>query len=373
MPPFGNRLVSVNASGSVTRRPAVSAELRAAALAYASRGIPVLPLHHPVACLTAARPVPVGQPLAAPTWSLGCSCGDRACSQVGKHPLGQLVPHGLREATCNRAHVLAWWSQHPQANVGLATGHRFDVLDLDGPQGVEALRRFAAQHRITLPTAGPVVRSGRAEDGWHYYLAPTGLPRRPRLLEGVDYQALGGYVVAPPSRHATGQRYAWARNLDHPLPALPGALYQRLAERAQPARPTGAVLSVRQDGPGDPWARSALARELRRVTVARPPAPGQAGERNAVLWEAARNLYNLVATGALDEREVEQGLLDAAGRCGLLHDEPRQTHRTLASARQVGLAHPRRPPDRPAPDHTNAPPQPAAREAGEPTRTHERR
>jgi hypothetical protein len=32
----------------------------------------------------------------------------------------------------------------PQANVGLATGHLFDVLDLDGPAGVVALRAFAA-------------------------------------------------------------------------------------------------------------------------------------------------------------------------------------------------------------------------------------
>jgi hypothetical protein len=146
----------------------MSAELRPAALAYASRGIPVLPLHYPVASVTAARPVPVGQPPAEPAWSLGCSCGDRACGQVGKHPLGALVPHGLKQATTNRARILAWWSQHPQANVGLACGHRFDVLDFDGPAGVAALRRFAAEHGVTLPATGPVVRSGREQAGWHY-------------------------------------------------------------------------------------------------------------------------------------------------------------------------------------------------------------
>jgi hypothetical protein len=46
------------------------------------------------------------------------------------------------------------------------------------------------------------------------------------------------------------------------------------------------------------------------------------GQRNQRLWEAARNLYNLVATGALQDREVYQGLLQAAERCGLLTDEP---------------------------------------------------
>jgi hypothetical protein len=106
---------------------------------------------------------------------------------------------------------------------------------------------------------------------------------------------------------------------------------------------------LRVEGAGDRWARSALARELGRVAAAHPPAPGRAGERNGVLWEAARNLYNLVAAGALDAHEVEQGLLDAAGRCGLLADEPRQTHRTLASAREVGMAHPAAHPTVPRP------------------------
>jgi hypothetical protein len=73
------------------------------------------------------------------------------------------------------------------------------------------------------------------------------------------------------------------------------------------------------------------------------------GERNRRLREARRNLYNLVAGGALQERQVHQGLLDAAEHCGLLGEEPRQTRRTLASARQVGLAHPRPAPGPPKP------------------------
>jgi hypothetical protein len=347
----------------VTARP--GHELRNAALAYAASGIPVLPLHHPVTRTSAARPVPAGQPPAG--WARGCSCGDRACAQPGKHPLGQLVPHGLTEATTNRARVLAWWTAHPQANIGLACGHRFDVLDLDGPTGISALQAFANQHGIRLPASGPVVRSGRSDGGWHYYLAPSGLPRRARVLDGVDYQALGGYVVAPPSRHATGQRYTWARDLDHPLPTLPGVLHERLVEHAQPARAMPAAPPVTEDGPGHPWASSALTRELGRLAAA------PHGQRNDQLWESARNLFNLVATGALDQHEVEDGLLDAARRCGLLEDEPRQTHRTLASAREVGLAHPRQPPHRAAPDRPNAPPPPATREAGERTSSPERR
>jgi hypothetical protein len=94
------------------------------------------------------------------------------------------------------------------------------------------------------------------------------------------------------------------------------------------------------------------AEELARVAAA------PVGYRNRQLWESARNLYNLVATGALDHHQVDRGLLAAAERCGLLTDEPRQTRRTLASARQVGLAHPASPPNTPiltAPNRRHCP------------------
>ena len=104
---------------------------------------------------------------------------------------------------------------------------------------------------------------------------------------------------------------------------------------------------------GERYARVALAEELARIATA------SVGQRNRQLWESTRNLYNLVATGALNHREVDQALLAAAERCGLLEEEPRQTHRTLASGRQVGLAHPGRPRQPPGPERTHALPPPA--------------
>jgi hypothetical protein len=324
--------------------------LRDAALAYASRGIPVLPLHYPITRLRSAHPVPDGRVIAPQVWT-GCSCGDRPCGQVAKHPLGALVPHGLKEATTNRARILAWWTRQPQANVGLATGHAFDVLDVDGPDGAAAIRAFAGEHG--LRSSGPLVRTGGG--GWHYYLAPTGLgSHHPAGLEHVDWRGRGGYVVAPPSRHHTGQAYAFAagRGLDAPLAEVPAALRARLQHREVGRAAAPVVALPLASGPTHPYARAALATELGRVAAARK------GERNARLWEAARNLYNLVATGALGERQVHHGLLAAAERCGLLREEPRQTRRTLASARQVGLAHPRTLPGRtpPPPSPRAAPP-----------------
>jgi hypothetical protein len=335
-------------------------QLRDAAVGYASRGIPVLPLHYPLPHRTGLQQVGGNHP---PTPGVGCSCRDPGCGQVGKHPLGSLIPHGVKDATCNRARILAWWTRYPQANIGLATGHRFDVLDVDGPAGAQVIRELATIHG--LHSSGPLVRTGGG--GWHYYLAPTGLGNvQPQGLAHVDWRGRGGYVVAPPSRHASGHQYQWAtgRDLDTPLPEVPAPLLERLQHR-QADRPAPVRSVPVGDRPRPRYGQAALAQEVARVAAA------PVGQRNRQLWESARNLYNLVATGALDHREVDQGLLAAAERCGLLAEEPRQTRRTLASGRQVGLAHPGRPAQPTIPQRTHASPASPLRAAGE--RTRERR
>jgi Bifunctional DNA primase/polymerase, N-terminal len=149
------------------------------------------------------------------------------------------------------------------------------------------------------------------------YLAPTGLGNaHPRDLEHVDWRGRGGYVVAPPSRHTSGHPYLWAagRDLDTAVPGVPAALLERLQHR-QADRPAPAVSVPVGDRPGPRYGQAALAQELARVATA------PRGQRNQRLWEAARNLYNLVATGALDDQQVHQGLLQAAERSGLLGGE----------------------------------------------------
>jgi hypothetical protein len=282
-----------------------------AALDYAARGVPVLPVHTPTI---------------RPGLEVSCSCGDPACGSIGKHPITQ---HGLNDASTNREQVQWWWRRFPQANIGLATGHLFDVLDVDGPAGERSMARLSARHPFGPP--GPLVRTGRG--GWHVYLAPTGLGNpKPRGLEQVDWRGRGGYVLAPPSRHASGRRYRWLRDLDTPIPEVPPALRERL-ERPQPAQPA-ARSSLRPLTPGHPYGQRAL--EARLAEVARAPK----GERNRTLYTAGLRLFSLVSGGVLERSEVEAGLLAAAERSGLLAEEPTQTHNTILSAEKVGRQHP---------------------------------
>jgi Bifunctional DNA primase/polymerase, N-terminal len=120
--------------------------VRAAAV-YAALGFAVVPMH-------AARP---GE---------GCTCPDRACADPGKHPR---LRGWRRLASTDPVVVGEWWRRWPDANLALATGRRFDVLDLDGDQGVEALR--AAMSIEPWEHPGPAARTGGG--GWHLLYAPT--------------------------------------------------------------------------------------------------------------------------------------------------------------------------------------------------------
>jgi Bifunctional DNA primase/polymerase, N-terminal len=300
-------------------------QLGAAALTYARLGYRVLPLHHPVSTNTVQ-----GR-------GMLCSCGAPACGAVGKHPL---TAHGLKDATSDPAQLDRWWRRWPQANIGLVTGEVADVLDIDGPAGRAAVRRFAADHDLRLD--GPLVRTG---SGWHLYLAPTGSGNRAGLLEQVDWRGRGGYVVAPPSRHASSRQYRWLRPLTAELPAAPAPLRRLLdPARAHPTQPVLAV-SFRPTPAAHPYGRTALEQEL--AAVANSPR----GRRNHTLYQAGIRLYSLVAGGVLARDEVEAGLLTAAETSRLLVEEPTQTRRTLASAERTGRTHPRGVPAPSQPGH----------------------
>ena len=57
---------------------------RQAALWFAAKGYPILPLH-------------------SVTEAGGCTCGNSDCESVGKHPFASLTPHGLKDATVDLA------------------------------------------------------------------------------------------------------------------------------------------------------------------------------------------------------------------------------------------------------------------------------
>jgi hypothetical protein len=263
-----------------------------AALAYARHGIPVLPVH---------SPDPRG----------GCSCDKGvSCPRPGKHPH---LRHGLTEASTDPRRIDMWWARWPGANVGLRTGVVMDVADVDSAEGWHGLCHLLGGE---LP-AGPRVRTGGG--GWHFWFNPLGFGNRVRLLPGLDWRGSGGYVVAPPSRHASGGDYRWIRRPGGPLPDSPEPL-RALIEGPPPPPSHGPVAHPTR------YARAALAAEADRV--ARAPA----GSRNDTLNRAAFALGRFVGAGLLDAAEATRELEEAARFAGLGRAEIRGTLRSGLTA-----------------------------------------
>lgn len=159
------------------------------ALQYAGRGWRVFPVHTTV----------TGQ----------CSCG-RACGKdAGKHPR---IKAWQKHATTDPAQINAWWAKWSDANVGVACGSGLVVLDLDGAEEIERFKAIAKPHGGMPETL--VAQTGR---GFHLYL--SGELAGSGKADGLLVRGEGGYVVAPPSLHASGQRYQWVRDvLCAPMP-----------------------------------------------------------------------------------------------------------------------------------------------------------
>jgi putative DNA primase/helicase len=160
-----------------------------AALQYAGRGWAVFPLHS----IKDSR----------------CTCGQDCGRNAAKHPR---LKGGFKIATTDYRQIEAWFQEWPDANVGIATGtvSRLVVIDVDGAEGAAALRALVEQHGALPRTA--IVKTAR---GLHIYFAmPSGCGPIPcSARNGLDVRGDGGFVVAPPSRHASGHFYQWCEHV----------------------------------------------------------------------------------------------------------------------------------------------------------------
>jgi len=293
----------------------VSEGLANVALDYAGRAWPVVPLH---------------------SWTgSGCTCGRADCSSPAKHPR---TAHGLKDATTELAEVVAWWKRWPEANIGLLTGVMFDVLDIDGEEGMAAVNSAVPWNGGAWdggPTGndtidGPTVITGR---GHHVYVAATGQGNKAGLLPHVDWRGKGGYVVAPPSIHASGRCYEWfpGWGLDQEIAPAPAWLLELLTKPATFAPSQGTCQPQRD---GSAYGRAALEQEVGRVLLSRE------GERNHALNRASFAVGQLIAGREIDDAYGAVEALRRAGEAvGLGHEE---VVATIGSGVESGSLQPRR-------------------------------
>jgi hypothetical protein len=149
-----------------------------------------------------------------------------------------LVPHGFHDATTNEDTIRHWWERCPTANVGIRTGAESGlvVLDIDPRNsGNDNLWKLEQQNGELPLTVGSLTGGG----GAHFLFShPGGVIKQKALAPGVEVKADGGYVVAPPSIHPTGELYRWG-GASHPddvaLAALPEWLLRLMTRESVPA------------------------------------------------------------------------------------------------------------------------------------------
>jgi hypothetical protein len=141
------------------------------------------------------------------------ACGARGWSVIpmqprGKRPLLAWREHQQRIAGADE--IVGWFRRWPEANLGVVTGRisGIVVVDVDTRHGGPASVADAEARQGALAAT---VEAATGGGGRHLYYAHPGpaLANRVAMLPGVDLRGDGGCVVAPPSVHPNGRRYAW--------------------------------------------------------------------------------------------------------------------------------------------------------------------
>ena len=133
------------------------------------------------------------------------------CQSPGKRPLGRWKGWQSRPPTLEE--LAAQWEAVPGANVGVVTGRVSGLvgIDVDGPEGERLLREASGDEgtpdALTFRTARGIRLLYALEPGT---TVRTWSIRR----DGSEVKVLGegGLTVMPPSRHACGVLYQWARS-----------------------------------------------------------------------------------------------------------------------------------------------------------------
>lgn len=172
--------------------------------------------------------------------TLGCSFREAALALAGKgwkvFPIRAkgkkpLTVHGLLDASSDPDIIETWAVKWPNANIGIVTGNVI-VVDIDPRHGGD---KSIADLEVIHGTLPETLESKTGGGGRHLYFKAEGAVVRcsqSELAPGIDIKGVGGYVVAPPSVHESGDRYLWTRRI--PPVGVPKWLLQKLRKPSKP-------------------------------------------------------------------------------------------------------------------------------------------
>jgi hypothetical protein len=231
---------------------------------------------------------------------------------VGKRPLVKW----REESSSDPNKVREMWDLCPDANIGIDCGKSgLVVIDIDDMDAVRVLSERFGFDPAMDETA--VARTGRG--GLHiYYRAGSHEVKNSasKVADHVDVRGDGGYVVAPPSMHESGNAYEWVRKVE-PKP-IPEAVVRVFNYREEPRQ-----VQLPQERAHEKWGLAILAAEAFAIETSQP------GQRNNQLNRSAFLVFGAVKGGHLDHSIAEMRMRQAAEHVGLTKDE---IDKTLSSA-----------------------------------------
>jgi hypothetical protein len=223
----------------------------AAALDYAARGWPVLPV------------------------------------KPDKKPLTE---HGLKDATIDAETIKAWWERWPHAGVAITTGAVSGVvvldIDIDHEKGKDGL---ATLDELGISTHPETLTAHTPRGGIHCFYVHPGFDLRnsaSKVGPDLDVRGEGGYCVVPPG---SGRFWDPHLGLDIPLASMPEWMVPKRAEapgrKPQESRRIAQRLSA--------YCEAALDGAVKDITGA------QDGRRYRTLNDAAFSIGRLAGSGTM--------------------------------------------------------------------------
>jgi P4 family phage/plasmid primase-like protien len=147
---------------------------------------------------------------------------------------------GCLDATLHEETAREWWTRWPKANIGLATGHRFFVFDVDPLKGgADTLDELVRQYGKLPDTVQQVTGTGGTH---HLFQLPSDFRvanTESYIGQGLDTRGFHGYIVAAPSIHPdTGRQYFWdgvAEIEEQHIAEAPAWILEKLRQHGQRA------------------------------------------------------------------------------------------------------------------------------------------
>jgi hypothetical protein len=213
-----------------------------------------------------------------------------------------LTTNGFKDATTNPDAVHEWFTRWPAALIGVPTGEKFVVLDVDCVKHIDAAQWYG---KAILPlTRTHITRSG----GRHLLFRPDARVGNSasKICRGVDTRGHGGYIIWWP---ATGLQVMHGET----LASVPASIINALAppDRTMPHSSRKVQTSAQ--------AQRLVEGIIRTIARARE------GERNALAFWGACRLAEMVSRSLISRDDAIDITTEAASRAGLPYEEARRT------------------------------------------------